>query len=150
MRLCHMGVAALCAQWWGMASTADIRHFLGRLILVIFMVAHAPVAGVMSVAQAHSADAGAGTLVICVDGSFKEIEAPVTPHPSGTAAHDCLCPCATLCAAGALAADTGDGVAVVLEREISSVERPHRVGLAPVQLPQTGQGSPRSPPVFFI
>ena len=145
-----MGAGLCCAQWWGMASAPDIRRFLGKLILVTFMVMHAPVSGVMTVAQAAGPGGLGTTLVICVDGSFKIVEAPATPHPAGTAAHDCLCPCATMGAKSVLAAAAGGAAVVFLDREIGLADLPRHSGRVQTQPPQSGRGSPRSPPFPLI
>ena len=133
-----------------MARASDIRRFLGRLILVIFMVMHAPVSGVMTAAQASGPGGAGAGLVICADGSFTEIEVPAGQHPAGTAAHDCLCPCATMCAKSGLAANAGGMALVFLEREIGRANMRLDAGPVQTQPPQTGRGSPRSPPSSFI
>ena len=125
MRGCVTFALAACAlNGVGMQSASDIRRFLGKLILVLFMVIHAPVSGVMTVAQAgpHSDPAGTGMMVICLDGSFSEIEAPGGPQPSSTGANECLCPCATLGAESAPDYRPSPYVVILQETEIGQVD----------------------------
>ncbi len=135
-----------------MQSASHIRRFLGKMILVLFMVIHAPVAGVMTVAQAgtHSNMAGTGMMVICLDGSFAEIEVPGGPQPNSSGAHECLCPCATLGAESTLDYRPSPYVVILQETEIGQVNWTADAGPFLTPPPQTGRGSPRSPPFSNI
>ncbi|NNF79644.1 MAG: hypothetical protein HKN05_16595 [Rhizobiales bacterium] len=135
-----------------MQCASDIRRFLGKLILVLFMVIHAPVSGVMTVAKAgpHSDAAGTGMMVICLDGSIAEIEAPGGPQPISNGVHECLCPCATLGAESTLDYRPSPYVVIVQEAEIGQVDWIADAGSFLTAPPQTGRGSPRSPPFSNI
>lgn len=140
------------AQWWAMRSASDIRRWVGRLILVIFMVVHAPVSGVMTAAQAaaHGDPAGAGTMVICVGGSFEEVRVPGGADPGSTASHECLCPCATLGAESVLVFTPSAWLEAFQATDLGQAEWAAHPGPSLAPPPQSGRGSPRSPPFSFI
>ncbi|MCP5084024.1 MAG: hypothetical protein GY948_20235 [Alphaproteobacteria bacterium] len=135
-----------------MRTASDMRRFLGKLILVLFMVIHAPVSGVMTAVQAgtHGDPAGAGMMVICLDGNFAQIEAPDGPRPNSTGGHECLCPCATLGAKSVLDARPSPSVLILREREPGRVNWIAEAGPFLAPPPQSGRGSPRSPPFSII
>lgn len=135
-----------------MQTVSDIRRILGRLILVLFIVVHAPVSGVMTAAPvlAHGSPTSAGLMVICLDGQYKQIDVPGGPTPTSTGGQECLCPCATLAAKGVLEARPSPDVLVLQDIAARQVHWTAETGPIPTPPPQTGRGSPRSPPFSSI
>lgn len=128
---------------------------LSRLILVIFLIAHAPIAGAMTAAQAGGAsgDVGPAGLVICTDDGFKQVAAPEGSGPlerGDVSDHDCLCPCATLCAAPALPAPASAAALLGDVGEARQIIWPVRVGLAGAWPPHAGPAHPRAPPASIL
>ncbi len=135
-----------------MGSASDIGRLAAKLILVMFMVIHAPIIGVMTAANAvpNSDPLGAGVMVICLDGNFAEIETPGGPHPGGMGAHECLCPCGTLGAKSALDIRPLPYVLIFQDRDLGRVDWVADAGPVLTPPPQTGRGSPRAPPFSQI
>lgn len=135
-----------------MQTVTDIRRILGRLILVLFIFVHAPVSGVMTAAHAltHDSPAGAGMMVICLDGQFAQIDVPGGLTPTSTGGHECLCPCATLAAKSMLDARPLPYTVILQEVSLGHVHWIAETGPIPAPPPQTGRGSPRSPPFSHI
>ncbi|MEM8687302.1 MAG: hypothetical protein AAGF81_08235 [Pseudomonadota bacterium] len=125
-----------------MISRSHIRRALGHFLLALMLVVHAPIAGVMAAQAGHGAGQG---LVICVDGHFAEIDFPAEPQSEKTGAHECLCPCGTLSAGKVIAGGSALG-ADLRAKDLRRAQLPHQTRALRAQMPQTGQGSPRSPP----
>ncbi|MEM1198806.1 MAG: hypothetical protein AAGI06_05790 [Pseudomonadota bacterium] len=126
-----------------MISRSHMRRALGHFLLVLFLVVHAPVTGVMA---AHEPDHGTGQgLVICLDGSFAEIEFPAGPGSQESGGHDCLCPCGAL-TGGKFIVNTSATAAGLLALTSRQDPLPGQAEALRAEMPQTGQGSPRSPP----
>ena len=130
------------AQTDPMTCRSHIRRALGHFLLVLFLVVHAPVTGVMAAQPEHG---GGQSLVICLDGSLAEIAGPAGPASEETGAHECLCPCATLSDAKFITGGCASA-AELLEPDLQQEHLQQQTGALNAQMPQTGQGSPRSPP----
>ncbi len=126
-----------------MVVRSHLVRALGHFLLALMLVVHAPVTGVMA---AHAPDHGTGQgLVICLDGSFAEIDFPADPGSRETGSHECLCPCGALTGGKVIVGGSAEAAWLVAP-DLLQDQSPQQSGPLHAQIPQTGQGSPRSPP----
>ncbi|MEM7428161.1 MAG: hypothetical protein AAF441_18870 [Pseudomonadota bacterium] len=128
-----------------MTGMTKIEQKLASVLLTLFMILHAPFAGLMT---AHAAvPSGGGPLVICAGDGFTQV--PGTDRAILPAhAEDCLCPAGTPCsgadASGAAAAFPLRLPPLMLLGQGAQEQSPavSKSGWRP--------GTPRSPPMRFI